>query len=138
MDQGDGTLTVRVRQVGVELAELTHQEHTLVDDGPAGEGGDIGIDVGLLEYPASHIQLPVEVQALCTVGGALHIALADGGHAGQSLFAQDRLVGGDVPPAQELHALLGHDDLHHLLGLGPLQAVVGEEKHAHAVVPFAA
>ena len=47
-------------------------------------------------------------------------------------------MGGHVPPAQEGHALLGHDDLQHLLGLGTLQGVGGEKEHAHAVIPLAA
>ena len=137
VDQGDGALAVRVRQVRVEFAELAHQEHALVDDGPAGERGNVRIDVGLLEHPAGHIQLSIEVQTFFAVGGALHKALADGGHTGQGLFAQHLRVGGNIPPAQEFHALLGHDDLHHLLGLGTLEAVIGEEEHAHAVVPLA-
>jgi hypothetical protein len=47
-------------------------------------------------------------------------------------------VGGHVPPAQKFHALLGHDDLHHLFGLGPAQTVLREEEHAHAVVALSA
>ena len=55
VDQGDGALTVRVRQIGVELPQLPHQEHPLVNDGPAGERGDIGVDVGLFKYPPDNI-----------------------------------------------------------------------------------
>ena len=55
VDQGDGALTVRVRQIGVELPQLPHQEHPLVNDGPTGERGDIGVDVGLFKYPPDNI-----------------------------------------------------------------------------------
>ena len=41
-----------------------------------------------------------------------------------------------VPPAQEVHALLVNDNLQHLLRLGPFELVLGEEEHAHAVVPL--
>ena len=138
VDQGQGALAVLRLQVSVEPAQLAHQEHALVDDGPAGEGGDIGVDIGLLEHPPGHIQLPVKVQPRGAVRRTLHKALEDGGHAVQSPLAQDLRVGGHLPPAQKLHALLGHDDLQHLLGLGPLEGVRGEEEHAHAVVPGSA
>ena len=135
VDQGDGAFTVAVRQVGVELPQLSHQEHALVHDGPAGEGADVGVDIGLLKLPADHIQLPVKVQAPGAVRGPGHKALADAGHAVQGLLAQHLRVGGHLPPAQEGQPLFGRDDLQHLLGLGPLQLVRGEEEHPHAVVP---
>ena len=138
MDQGDGALAVGVLEVGVELAQLAHQEHALVDDGPAGEGGNVGVDIGLLKHPADHIELAVKGQALLAAVGPLHEALADDGHAGAGLFTQHLRMGGHIPPAQEGHALLGHDDLQHLLGLGPPQRVGGEEEHTHAVIPLAA
>ena len=135
MDQGQGAFAVRVLEVRVELAQLPHQEHALVDHGPAGEGGNVGVDVGLLEYPPGNVELPVKFQSPGAVRRAPDKALADAGHASQGLFPQDLRVGGNVPPAQKFHALLGHDDLQHLLGLGPLEVVGGEEEHAHAVVP---
>ena len=138
VDQRDGALAVRVRQVGVELPQLPYQEHTLVDNGAAGKGGDVGVDVGLLELPPGHIQLPVEFQTPGALRRTLHKALADGGHALYRPPAQHLRVGGHVPPAQKFHAALGHDDLQHLFGLGALEAVVGEKEHAHAVVPFPA
>ena len=136
MDQGDGTLAVRVREVGVELPQLAHQEHALVDDSPAGEGGDVGVDVGLLEGPAHHIELPVKVQPSGAVRRALHKALADPGHTVQGFLSQNFGMDRHVPPAQEVHALLVNDNLQHLLRLGPFELVLGEEEHAHAVVPL--
>ena len=138
VDQGDGALTIRLRQVRVELPQLPHQEHALVHDGPAGEGANVGVHIGLLELPADHIQLPVKVQATGAVYRPGHKALADAGHTVQGLPAQHLRMGGHIPPAQEVQPLLGRDDLQHLLGLGPLQRVCGEEEHAHAIIPGAA
>ena len=42
---------------------------------------------------------------------------------------------GHIPPAQKIHAFLGNDYLHHLLGLGTPQIILREEEHAYAVVP---
>ena len=136
MDQGQGAFAVRVLEVCVELAQLPHQEHAFIDHGPAGEGGNVGVDVGLLEHPPSDVEFPVKFQTAAAVRRALHKALADAGHTSQGLFAQHLRMGGNIPPAQEFHALLGHDNLQHLLGLGPLEVVGGEEEHAHAVVSF--
>jgi hypothetical protein len=40
---GDGGLVLRVPEVEVELVELRGDEEALVDDGPAGEGGDVEV-----------------------------------------------------------------------------------------------
>ena len=137
VDQGDGALVVPVLEVGVEPAQLVDQEHALVDDGPAGQGGHIGaLAPRLLEHPPGHIELPVKIQPPAHAGRPLHKPLLDAGHLGQGLVAQDGGLHGHGAPAQELHALLLHDDLEHLLGLAPLQGVLGEEEHAHAVVPL--
>ncbi len=136
MDQGDGALTVRVRQIGIELPQLLHQKHSLIDNRPAGERGDIGIDIGLFKYPPDNIQPPVELQTPGTVLRALHEAVADMGHTASRLLPQHLRMDRHVPPAQELQSLLVHNDLQHLLGLGPPDPVLGEEEHPHAIIPF--
>jgi hypothetical protein len=88
--------------------------------------------------PARHIELAVKGKPLRAVLRAPDKALADAGHAAAGFLAQNLRAGGHVPPAQKLHALLGHDDLQHLLGLGTLEGVRGEEEHPHAVVPGSA
>ena len=138
MDQGDGAFTVRAREVGIELPQLTHQKHTLVDDGAAGKRGNIGGDVGLFEYPSGNIQLPVKIQSAGTARRTFHKALADMGHTGPGLLAQHLWAGGNIPPAQKFHALLRHNNLQHFLRLGALQPVGREEEHPHAVIPLAA
>ena len=135
VNHGDGGLVVRALEIRVEPAQLIHQEHALVDDGAAGQGDHVGVVVGLLEHPPGHIELPVEGQAGLHPPGPGHEGLLDEGHPVPGLPAQNFRADGHRPPAQEGHALLGHDHLEHLLGLAPLQGVLGEEEHAHAVVP---
>ena len=134
MDQSNGALTVRVSEIGVELPQLAHQEHAFVNDGPAGEGGDVGVDVGLFKGPPGHIKLPVEVQALRAVRRTLHEALADPGHTVQGLLPQHLGMHRHIPPAKKLHTLLGHDDFQHFLRLGPFELILWEKEHAHAIV----
>ena len=138
MDQGDGRLVVLALQIRIEPPQLAHQEHALVDDGPAGERRHIGVVVALLELPADDVQLPVEGDAPLHVLGPLHKALENGGHAVQRLLAQDLRMDRHLSPAQEADALLVGDDLQHLLGLIAQEPVLRHKEHAHAVVPGAA
>ena len=48
--QGDGAFAAGVLQVQVELAQLLHQEHALVDNGAAAEAGYVALLGGLLEF----------------------------------------------------------------------------------------
>ena len=134
MDDGQSGLVVRVLEVGVELPQLPDQEHALIDDGAAGEGGDIGALGGVLEEPPDHIEPPVEVRT----GGGLRRTgqegLLDHGHLVQGSPAEDLGADRHLPPAQEGEALLGGDVLKQLPGLAPPLVVLGEEKHAHTVV----
>ena len=136
VDQSQGGPAVRVGKVGVELPQLAHQEHPLVHNGPAGEGGHIGAGVGPLKDPAGQVQLPVKVQSLFAARRTLDEALANVWHTVPGFLTQNFRVGGHVPPTQELHALLGHNDFQHFLSLGPLQPVGGHEEHAHTVIPL--
>ena len=138
VDAGNGAAVLLVLQIQVEPAQLIHQEHALIHNGPAGQGGDVGVVVGLLKDPAGDVQLPVKVQPFLHPLRAADKGLLDVGHLVQRLLAQDFRVDGHLAPAQKLHALLGHNDLEHLLGLVAPQGVLGEEEHAHAVIPLAA
>ena len=115
-----------------------HQEHALVNQGAGGEGADVGLVVALLEDPADDIELPVKVQPLGNVLGALYKALPNGWHGLLGPAAQDFGIHRHLPPAQEGNALLGADHLAELLSLAALQPILGEEEHANAIVPGAA
>ena len=138
VDQGDGRLIVLALQILIEPPQLAHQEHTFIDDGPAGERRHIGVVVALLELPADDVQLPVKGDAPFHVLGPLHKALENGGHTVQGLLAQDLRMDRHLPPAQEADAFLVGDDLQHLLGLIAQKPVLRHEKHTHAVIPGAA
>ena len=86
VDQGDGGLIILALQVGIELTQLSHQEHALVDDGTAGQGGNIGVVVGLLKHPADDVEPAVEGQARIGVLRAGHKGLLDDGHLVQGLL----------------------------------------------------
>ena len=134
----DGGLVVGVLQVGVEQAQVVHQEHALVDDGAAGQAGHIGAVAGLLEHAAHHIQFAVKVDAFAHLGRLFDEALPDGGHAVAGFLAHGVRVHGHLAPGQELQPLLAGDHLEQLHGLGAHVLVLGEEEHAHAVFPLVA
>ena len=136
MHQGDSAVIVLVLQIQIELSQLLHQEHALIDDGTGGKACHIGVVAGLLEHPPGNVQLAVESKALLRPLGALHEGLLDAGHFGKSLVAQSARIHRDGAPAKEAHPLFFHDDLEHLLGLQALQGVLREKEHADAVVPL--
>ena len=133
VDHGHGAFAVRVLQVAVKAAELVHQEHALVDDRAAGEGGDIGADVALLELAADDVEQAVKVQPLADMLGAADKALLDAGHGVPRRPAQDLGADGDLAPAEELDPVPGHDDLEHFARLEAPEGVLREKEHADAV-----
>ena len=137
VDQGDGGGVRLALQVLIKLPQLAHQEHPLIDDGPAGQRGHIGVAARLLELPPDDVQPPVELQPAGQMVRAADKALHDPGHFRQRLVAQHLGAHRHLPPADELHPLPLCDELEHLHGLIPAQVVLGEEEHPHPVVPFA-
>ena len=137
MDQGDGGGIVLILQIQVELPQLAHQEHPLIHDGPAGQGGHIGVAAGLLKLPPGDIEAAVEFQPFCQSFRAADEALDDPGHFIPCLPPQHLGAYRHLPPADELHPLPLCDELEHLHGLIPAQVVLGEKEHPHPVVPFA-
>ena len=95
----DGGLVVRILQIGIEQPQLLYQEHTLIDDGTAGQAAHIGLLIGLLEDPAGDIELAVKVDARLHPRGLAHKALPDAWHTVSCLVAQHVGTGGHFPPA---------------------------------------
>ena len=122
-------------QVIVESPQLAYQEHSLVHNGAAGEGGDIGADVTLLKFPPDDIEQPVKGKAFVHLGRAPHKALQDAGHGLPGSLSQNIGTDGYLPPAEELHAVPPDNDFQHLSGLQTLQGVLGKEKHSDTVAP---
>ena len=136
--QRQGGAAAFILQIGIKTAQLLHKEHALVYDGTAGKGGNVGIGDGLLKLPAHDVQPPVKVQS---GGHALRPpdkALGDIGHTGQGLLPQYFRPRGHIAPEQQLHALLAQQDLKQLHAAASPDPVLGQEKHAHAVIPWPA
>ena len=134
----DGGLVVGVLQVGVEQAQIVHQEHALVDDGAAGQAGHIGAVAGLLEHPADDVEPAVKINALAHTGRLFDEALPDGGHTVPGLLAHGIGVYRHPAPCQKLKPLLAGNQLKQLHGLCPQVLVLGEEEHADTVFPLVA
>ncbi len=117
MHQSDSAFIIAALQIRVKLPKLSHQEHALIHNRPAGKGGDVSVGTGLLKHAPSHIQPAVERQALFRVRGALYEPLFDAGHFRKRLVPKRIGADGHFPPAQEFHAFLFHDQLKHALGL---------------------
>ena len=134
----DGRLVIGVLQVGIEQAQIMHEEHALVNDGAAGQAGHIGAVAGLLEHAAHDIQLAVKINALAHLGGLFDEALPDGGHAVAGLLANSVRVHGNLAPCKKLKALFAGDHLEQLHGLRTQMLALREEEHAHAIFALVA
>ena len=122
MHEGQRACHLRVGEVGVILVDLIGQQQALVDDRPRRKGADVDErllgEAELAEFDPEplpqHEQLPLEVVA----GGLLpatherlpHDRLHLAGGA-----ADEAVVGGHVPPAEELEALFLAEFLEELL-----------------------
>ena len=138
MHHADGGFVIGVLQVGVEQAQVVHEEHALIHDGAAGQAGHIGAVAGLLKHPAHHVELAVKVDAFAHLGGLFDEALPDGGHTVAGLLAHGVRVDGHLAPCQKFEALFAGHQLKQLHGLGPQVLVLREEEHTHAVFPLVA
>ena len=102
MHNSNGRLVIVILQVIVEFAQLHHEEHSLVDNGPRGKGADVGVLRALLELAAHHIESAVEFHSLLHILGLLDEALHDTWHGILGKVAQDFRVHRNISPAQEL------------------------------------
>ena len=135
MDHRDGRAVIVILQIRIELPELSHQEHALVDDGPGGKRTDVGVLRALLKLPPDHEKPPVKGQPLFQSLRPADKALADVRHTVHCPLSQDLRMHRDLSPAQEGESLLLCDHLHHPHGKGSLHGVLRQIKHADAVVP---
>ena len=86
MHHGDGRLKSVRLEIRIELPKLTHEEHSLIDDRPAGKAHHIRVVIGLFKLPSRKIQETLKRQSLPDVFRLFHEALQDTGHAGQLEF----------------------------------------------------
>ena len=138
MDDGNGGFKVLVPQIVEKGAQLPHQEHSLVDDGPAGKAGHIAAPVALLKDPPHDVEPAVKGEARGHVLRLFHKALTDHRHAVPRPVAQHAGPHRHRPPAEKFQPFFFHDDLKHLLRLAAGQFVLRQKEHANAVFPLAA
>mmetsp|Transcript_32603 Transcript_32603/g.79532 ORF Transcript_32603/g.79532 Transcript_32603/m.79532 type:complete len:1230 (+) Transcript_32603:1174-4863(+) len=137
-------LVAEVRKV---LADLLRGEHSLVDDGAGAEGAgvEVGVVDGLRPLPVPlylALKLPPEdhqlrlqdlgIQRLLALDeDLLHLGLARQGGGPEC-----RVVGGHIPPSDDLKVLCLTKLLKNTLDLGLLLLVLGEENQPGAVFPL--
>ena len=135
VDQREGALEPRVRQVGEEAGELRRGEHPLVDERAGGEARDDELlSGGALGDAPDDVELPLEG---VLVGGERGRGADD-----QLAHARDERrrrragltqVDRDVAPAEQLLPLRGDRVLDELLDPSPPLGVVREEARADPV-----
>ena len=140
MEEAEGAGEVRVLEVVGEVAgDLVGGEHPLIDQGAAGEAGEIevlvvveaGVLDGGLEPLADDVELALE--AVGVVVGGLQGDLEHGGLDPLGGLAEAGVVDLEGAPAEDTLALLGGDDLEHPAAEGLLLGVGGGEQGADAV-----
>ncbi len=143
MHDAQGRLEGGMREVQVEGLHLLGDEHALVDDGLAGEAGEVevvrrglGLALGGLLGPLAHdVELALEGHVVQGPDRALRDEeLADMGHDRARDVAERGHVDGEVAPAEAGEPLFEDDLLEAALDHGPGGGVAGEEHHADAVV----
>ena len=123
-------------KISIEVAELSHQEHTFIYDRPAAQGYYIGEIIGLLENPPHDIEAAVKIQPSRHIKRPFHKALHDAWHTVSGLFTEDLRLHRNLPPSEEIQPLFLHNDLKHLLGAVSFQLILRHKKHTDAVIPF--
>ncbi len=129
-------------EIGIEGSELLGVQHSLVDDRPAGEAGDVEMAPAwehraghpLLRQAPDHVELPLEIVLGGRLGPARDEHLADDRLAGPGRDAQGGVVRGHIPPSEHPLPLFLRSLLEDPLA-GVAVAVVGrQEQHPDAVL----
>ena len=134
VNNGDSRFVVRTLKIREKGPKLSHQEHSLVNNGPAGERHYIGSIVGLLKASADYIEPPVEFQPLLYIPGSLHKGLFNTGHFFKSLMSQYLGSRRHLSPTKEGKAFPLYDIFKHFLSLASFQYILREEKHTDSVI----
>ena len=84
---GNGRFVILILQIRKKGAQLPHQKHSFLGNGPAGQGGHIRIVIALLKDPAHNVQPPVKRQSSLQPLGPLDKSLHNTGHTGRRPLA---------------------------------------------------
>ena len=100
MHQGHWRGIAHILEIVIERAQLTDQHHTLIHDGFAGQGADVGIRILLFKHPAQYIKPPVKIRTGGNGNRTAQKALPNAGHGAAGSCAQLSRMAGHVPPAK--------------------------------------
>jgi hypothetical protein len=142
MYQRQRRLETRVLQVLVVGAELVSEEHPLIDDGAAGEGGEIELRLEAAELlddpprrPLAHdVEAPLERVFVVAIGRPADKDLAMKRFGSDDDRRQAGIVDRNVAPAENVHAFVGDGPLERRCHRLPHLVVLREEDHADGVV----
>ena len=138
---GQRRLDAPVHDVGEVGGQLGRDQHPLVDEGAVRQAGDVeGLpagDVGgahrLLDEPPQHVEPALPAEVLLGLLGPGHERLPHDGLGRARGRAEQRVVGGDVAPAEEGDGLLRGGPLEELLAAPAGGGVPGQEHEPRAV-----
>ena len=125
-----------ILQVIVKGTELCDQHHSLVDDGAAGQGTDIGIGILLFKGPAKNVQPPVKIHASGDIFRPSQKALADPWHGPPGTGPQLCRMTGNIPPSQYGNALGLGQPFKDPADIGKPDLILGEEEHPDGIVAW--
>ena len=133
VDQRDGRCVIRALKILIESAELSDQEHSLIDDCARRQGTDVGVLGALLKLAADHIQSSVEINTLRYRFGFSEEALPDGRHAVARPVTQNLGMNGHFSPAYDRNAFLIGNNFKKPFGKCPPEPLLRQKEHTDAV-----
>ena len=133
VDQRDGRSVVRALKILIESAELSDQEHSLIDDCARRQGADVGVLGALLKFAADHIQSSVEINTLRYRFGFSEKTLPDGRHAVARPVTQNLGMNGHFSPSYDRNSCFVGDNFEESSGKCPPEPLLRQKEHADAV-----
>ena len=115
--QRDCRLIIRVLQIFKKRPELSHQEHSLICNSPAGQRRHIGIVAALLEDSAHHVKTPVKINPLLNLLRTRNKSLLDTRHTFCRPASKDFPPYRDFPPSKKIHPFFPDNHFKNLLRL---------------------
>ena len=146
MDHGQRRDGQRIPEVAVEVADLMREQHALVDQGPAGEGGDVEIGQARKAAPfrlhvqrvqhllADRQQLTLERVLISRIGAARDHRLRNPRHRRLRRDAEQSRIDRHLAPADQLLPFHPHEPFEALDRSGAAGLVARQEAHRHRII----
>src|SRR5205823_4039647 len=130
-----------IGKIRIKRHELPGRQHSLVDNRPAGQAGNIkeipsrqsGIADRVFRAAANHIELALESQVVFDGFSASDKNLAHKRFASLCRITEIQVIRGDLAPAEKLLPFLGNDLFKNFFKLTTLLAIIRQEDHADAI-----